>query len=247
MQNKLNAKLGSKKQNSISVNNNRLQESKNGEFSDWPHGLLAIGTFGNKEINKDCKSDITTNYVQENYISLDHMQELTLEQVEKLEKELNLLLHKQVGSAPDDTESDTANSKLAFDDKINENYDEGSSVIIGRGKGTCVDSTGSAINKKSFSFLLKKMLGCRGGFTPTLNLKDQVPESRMEKILRAIIHKKIYPQNPSSSLFTKKYLGNKKNKSSRSAIAREEDEINQKDDKGSKWVKTDSEYIVLEI
>lgn len=57
-------------------------------------------------------------------------------------------------------------------------------------------------------------------------------------MLRAILHKKIYPQNPSSnSSTTKKYLENKHKPRS----IKGEDDINYKDDKGSKWVKTDSE------
>ncbi|KAF2287111.1 hypothetical protein GH714_038234 [Hevea brasiliensis] len=60
----------------------------------------------------------------------------------------------------------------------------------------------------------------------------------MEKILRATFYKKIYPQNPSSTSSTKKYLENKHKPRPVS-----EDGINHKDDKGSKWVKTDSECV----
>ncbi|KAJ9183725.1 hypothetical protein P3X46_007537 [Hevea brasiliensis] len=240
MQNKLNGRHGTKQLNSISVNHlHTHQEPRNQEFSDWPHGLLAIGTFGNSNIKEDSNK---ANSVQEN-LSQDHLQQLTLEEVEKLHDEVKSLLL-------NDTESDTA--KLALDKLLNGNpssedekdcHLQGSTLtILGTGKGTCLDNTGSAMNKKSLSFLLKKMLVCRGGFTPTPILRDQVPESRMEKILRATFYKKIYPQNPSSTSSTKKYLENKHKPRPVS-----EDGINHKDDKGSKWVKTDSEYIVLEI
>jgi len=56
------------------------------------------------------------------------------------------------------------------------------------------------------------------------------------KILRAILHKKIYPQNPSPKSSTKKYLENKQKLKSA-----EEDGIDEKADERSKWVKTDSE------
>ncbi|KAF2304137.1 hypothetical protein GH714_028007 [Hevea brasiliensis] len=224
------------------------QEPRDQEFSDWPHGLLAIGTFGNNGTKEDSK----LNYFQEN-LSQDHLQQLTLEEVEKLQNELNSLLHKQDGSTSGDTESDT--EKLAVGKLLNENpsseeddkdcHFQGSSIaILGRGRGIfSVDNTGSAIKRKSLSFLLKKMLVCRGGFTPTPSLRDQVPESRMEKMLRAVLHKKVYPQNPSSNSSAKKYLENKHKPRS---VDREDDR-NHKDDEGSKWVKTDSEYIVLEI
>ncbi|KAF2287110.1 hypothetical protein GH714_038232 [Hevea brasiliensis] len=138
------------------------QEPRNQEFSDWPHGLLAIGTFGNSNIKEDSNKP---NSVQEN-LSQDHLQQLTLEEVEKLHDEVKSLLL-------NDTESDTA--KLALDKLLNGNpssedekdcHLQGSTLtILGTGKGTCLDNTGSAINKKSLSFLLKKMLVCRGGFT----------------------------------------------------------------------------------
>ncbi|KAF2304136.1 hypothetical protein GH714_027989 [Hevea brasiliensis] len=168
------------------------QEPRDQEFSDWPHGLLAI------------ESD-----------------------TEKLA--VGKLLNENPSSEEDDKDCHFQGSSIA---------------ILGRGRGIfSVDNTGSAIKRKSLSFLLKKMLVCRGGFTPTPSLRDQVPESRMEKMLRAVLHKKVYPQNPSSNSSAKKYLENKHKPRS---VDREDDR-NHKDDEGSKWVKTDSEYIVLEI
>ncbi|WCJ42821.1 Protein DEEPER ROOTING 1 [Euphorbia peplus] len=204
MQNKLNAKFGCNTLHSISVNHHppKQEIGAKEEFSDWPHGLLAIGTFGN------------TKNVKEEEDQVDQeKQEFTVEEVEKLEKEINLLLE---------------------DDK---------SVVLGGGKAVNnVDNTiSNSINKKSFSFLLKKMFVCRAEFTPTLNLRDQVPESRIDKILRAILHKKIYPQNSNASNSSTKKVLQKKHEQIK------DDEDDDDDDKRSKWVKTDSEYIVLEI
>lgn len=148
--------------------------------------MLAIGTFG----NDSTKGDSKPNYVQEN---LSQDLQLTLEEVEKLQDELNLLFNKQYGSTSDEAESNTeklgldkfvdGNPSSEEDDKDHCHLQGSTTAILGRGKGICsADNTGSAINKKSLSFLLKKMLICRGGFAPTLSLRDQVPESRMEKV-----------------------------------------------------------------
>ncbi|XP_034913769.1 protein NEGATIVE GRAVITROPIC RESPONSE OF ROOTS [Populus alba] len=267
MQNKLYRRHDSKKPNSISVDSSDSnyhevtyseagykgdgpiytldhirQESRKEEFIDWPNELLAIGTFGNKSIKEEFKH---------NHFSQNLPQELTPEEVGKLQNELSILLHKQGGST-DGAESETANffnnQTSMEDDSTNSDgcSDESKNkdccvqanteVTTSRRKDIWAD-TSAAINKKSLSFLLKKMFICGGGFSPTPSLKNQVPESRMEKILRAILHRKIYPQNPSPKSSTKKYLENKQKPKSA-----EEDGIDEKADEGSKWVKTDSEY-----
>jgi len=102
-------------------------------------------------------------------------------------------LHKQGGST-DGAESETANffnSQTSMeDDSTNSDgcSDESdccvqanTEVVTSRRKDIWAD-TSAAINKKSLSFLLKKMFICGGGFSPTPSLKNQVPESRMEKV-----------------------------------------------------------------
>ncbi|CAN8292500.1 unnamed protein product [Cochlearia groenlandica] len=94
--------------------------------------------------------------------------------------------------------------------------------------------------KKSLSFLLKKMFVCTSGFKtppPLLDLSrgdSSLPNTRMEKMLRTILNKKIHPQR--SNAIANKYLENHKiiNEARSSVDA-------------NKWVKTDSEYIVLEM
>lgn len=161
--------------------------------------MLAIGTFGNNGIKENSKH----NDLQEiPSSSQDHQQQLTPEEVGKLQNELNLLLHKQAESTSD-TESDAANLVLdkflhsnpsledgktkcdvCSDDSNNKDccLQGANSVILSKGKDISVDKTSSAINRKSLSFLLKKMVVCGSGFTPTPSLRDQVPESRMEKV-----------------------------------------------------------------
>lgn len=73
-----------------------------------------------------------------------------------------------------------------------ENIEKTLSVILGKCKEICADNSKRAVGKKSFSFLLKKMLVCRSGFAPAPTLRDTLQDSRMEKLLRTILHKKIY-------------------------------------------------------
>ncbi|GFZ04319.1 hypothetical protein Acr_16g0009430 [Actinidia rufa] len=129
-----------------------------------------------------------------------------------------------------------------FGDK-EEDIDRTIRVIIDRCKDVCMEKKNKkAIGKKSISFLLKKMFVCRGGFAPASSLRDTLQESRMEKLLRTIISKKIYPHNSSQASSMKKYLEDKQ-------IPKKKKEVKagEKANNGCKWVKTDSEYIVLEI
>ncbi|KAJ8750769.1 hypothetical protein K2173_015950 [Erythroxylum novogranatense] len=256
MQNRINWRHGNRTPNSASVRHHTMQEPCKEEFSDWPQGLLAIGTFG----NRDTKENSKLKYIQENPSpSQDRVQELTPEEVGELQKELDSILNKQVGSTCD-TETDAANlewnsflhrNPSMGDDERTENVCSDkwenkdshlqlkANLVISRGKDLRVDKTSNAINKKSLSFLIKQMFICGNGLSPTPNPRDQVPESRMEKILRAIIHKKIYPQNPPPTVSAKQYLKNKQ----KPVLSIEDEKV----EDGSKWVKTDSEFIVLEI
>lgn len=56
------------------------------------------------------------------------------------------------------------------------------------------------------------------------------------QLLRTILHKKIFTQNPSGASMLKKCLEDKK-----SIRNRNDDEAEEKTDVGCKWVKTDSE------
>ncbi|MCD7455903.1 hypothetical protein HAX54_030056 [Datura stramonium] len=112
-------------------------------------------------------------------------------------------------------------------------------VIIGRCKDVCSkQNRKKSIGKKSISFLLKKMLVCTNdAFAPAPSLRDTFPESRMEKLLRIMLSKKIHPQNRPRTL-TKRYLEDKHTQ-------REEQEEKKREktcDDGSKWVKTDSDW-----
>ncbi|XP_050260954.1 protein DEEPER ROOTING 1 [Quercus robur] len=256
MQNKFSGRHGIKKP-SFTIDQ-MLQEPQKEELSDYHHGLLAIGTFGEHNLKDD---QVRRNLEGNLSSSEDHLQDLTLEELGKLLKGLNLLLHEQVESTCCkeseainlqllDRESSLEAGLLKVD--INSCLDESkskdsslqrsTSIILKRGKYIGSDNIKAAIGKKSLSFLLKKIFVCRSGFSPAPNLRDQLPELRMEKILRAMLHKKIYPQSSSKALSMKKYLENRLMPKSAA-----EDELNDKSNNGSKWLNTDSEYIVLEI
>nr|GMD32264.1 uncharacterized protein LOC109192460 [Ipomoea batatas] len=237
------------------------KEAQKEEFSDWPDSLLAIGTFGinnNQKKNQDSenaqsqKEEILQDDEQS---SSPDLTEFTAEEVGKLQKELTKLLSRKPAAKPESTETNNAAADLPLDrflncpsslevdrrnsstlstnsDNSSYDYDEDEidrtiRVIIGRCKG-----------KKSLSFLLKKVFACRSGIAPTPSLRDTFQESRMEKLLRTMLSKKVYSQTssrPSTSM--KRYLEDKQ-------TSRTDEEDEQKRDKtcdSGRWDKTDSE------
>ncbi|MBA0779293.1 hypothetical protein Gotri_003560, partial [Gossypium trilobum] len=264
MQNKLNGKQGPSKSNTVSATYHMKQEPRE-EFSDWPHGLLAIGTFGNNELkeNPESQSSMQQDPIEiqdQEPCSSDDLQEFTVEEVGKLQKELTKLLSrkpnpdtkKEVASLPLDRflncpsslEVDRRFSNAVCSDageRSEEDIDRTISIILGRCKDIRgEDNKKKAIGKKSISFLLKKMFVCSGGFPPTPTLRDTLQESRMEKLLRVMLHKKIYSQNPTRESSMKKYLEDKQTPK-RQKIPDENETVERKSEDGGKWVKTDSE------
>ncbi|KAK6131781.1 hypothetical protein DH2020_034477 [Rehmannia glutinosa] len=219
------------------------------EFSDWPNGLLSIGTFGNSNLRQS-----------ENF-STQHVENTTPEDIEEVDKQLiRLLLNKQISldsSFPGESEKQNLSvekflDRLREDEKktdestqnLLENKDrylQRATSIVHRGGNTDIrsDKKKTGIGKKSLSFLLKKVFVCRGGFAPGPVLRDPIPDpkldSRMEKILRAMLHKKIYPQRPSPKTTSKKYLDMSETDNS-------DEEECEEASHSSKWVKTDSEW-----
>jgi len=173
------------------------QESRE-EFSDWPHGLLAIGTFGNNEL----RDNNEIQDVEEDPSPSDDLQDFTPEEIRKLQKELTGLLTRKPSSQ--DKEKEIANlpldrflncpSSLEVDRRISntvisdvDNHEDDIertiSVILGRCKDICENNNKKkAIGKRSISFLLKKIFVCSSGFAPQPSLRDTLHESRMEKV-----------------------------------------------------------------
>ncbi|KAK9131455.1 hypothetical protein Sjap_011942 [Stephania japonica] len=271
MQNKLHGKQENKRSNgggSMNTLNNHqnLQKPSKEEFSDWPHGLLAIGTFGNKEIQQEAEEIREAEEIP----SFEDQLDFTPEEVGKLRKELTKLLARKPTHDSKTGENNSSNnlpldkflncpSSLEVDrtmcnalceeleekDGSSSVLEHSSSVVLSKGnKDVCLDGNKkAAISKRSISFLLKKMFVCRSGFAPAPSLRDPIPETRMEKLLRAIIHKNMFQQKTAAKS-TRKYI---ENRHSSNADDHTVDQQEERRDSGCKWVKTDSEYIVLEI
>lgn len=167
------------------------------EFSDWPHSLLAIGTFGNNnEITQNIENQ---NTQQEDQSSSEEVPDFTPEEIGKLQKELTRLLRrkpnveKEISELPLDRFLNCPSS-LEVDRRISnalcsesggdkdEDIEKTLSVILDKCKDICAEKSKKSIGKKSISFLLKKMFVCRSGFAPTPSLRDTLQESRMEKV-----------------------------------------------------------------
>lgn len=141
-----------------------LNEPCKQEFSDWPQALLAIGTFGNKNLKEDLGNNTTT---EDSFSFQDCTQEFFLEQVENLEKELNIKFVEE--------KEDKKSGKVS---------DGSNNLLHSRGKERCsLDGSKSGVSKKSLFFLLKKMFICNSELPQTPLFKDPLStESRMEKV-----------------------------------------------------------------
>ncbi|KAF3439708.1 hypothetical protein FNV43_RR17986 [Rhamnella rubrinervis] len=263
MQSKLNVTLGSKRPNSKSIHavlliDNTVLGPCKEDFNDWPDGLLAIGTFGNN-VNKDLEMSNFKGNIESP--SQEHLQGLTSEELKNLQELTSLILsHKQAdeqsasaaeleqvanylphkqSSLEDETTSSNVNSDGSND---RTSTLQNSTNVLCKGKDIYLDNTNTAIGKKSLSFLLKRLFVCRSCFYPARSLRDPIPESRMEKILKAILKKKVYTQSSSPSLSAKKYLERRHSPKTTNEDATIENQGNE-----SKWVRTDSESnVVLE-
>ncbi|XP_059318427.1 protein NEGATIVE GRAVITROPIC RESPONSE OF ROOTS-like [Lycium ferocissimum] len=222
------------------------------EFSDWPIELLAIGTFGNNQSLKD------PGKLNHQSSHSDHLEELTPEEVGELHKEFKLLLCEQIPStSPDLSKGSTKDLEKFFDCLQNlEDDRKGSgnkeshlkhsySVACGKGQEAQLENTTSGIiGKKSASYFLKKAFLYRGGLTapPPPLLRDPISQSkfeklRLEKILRAILHKKIVPQASSTRATMKKKYLDKRNVLETDG---EDEEFESVKDR-NKWDNSDSE------
>ncbi|KAG8056881.1 hypothetical protein GUJ93_ZPchr0002g24509 [Zizania palustris] len=175
----------------------------------------------------------------------------TEEEVDKMEKEFETLLAisdeaEAQGSHDDDDLQAVASQNQAegYDsEKHRRQLMNSKRVIISKAK----DSLGKKANTlkpRSVASLLKLFV-CKGGFSSVVvEPRNSFPQSRIEKLLKAILQKKIHPQN-SSALVAKRNLDWKPDEKEINECL--EDALRDLDDDGAKWVKTDSEYIVLEM
>ncbi|KAG8380182.1 hypothetical protein BUALT_Bualt07G0166900 [Buddleja alternifolia] len=204
------------------------------------------------------------NIPQDEECSSPDLSEFTAEEVGKLTKELKKLLTRKPAASSKANEEQQSIADLPLDrflncpsslevdrnssnrfstysddkDKDEEEIDRTIRIILGRCKDVCEKKKKKKdIGKKSLAFLVKKMFVCSSGFLPTPSLRDSLQESRMEKLLRTMLTKKMYPQNASRASSTKKYIEDCRHISK----AEKENESQDKSREGSKWDKTDSE------
>ncbi|XP_020085938.1 uncharacterized protein LOC109708553 isoform X1 [Ananas comosus] len=265
VQNKFNGREEKKRSNefSSSASHNPIKDVRNEEIDNWPRSLLSIGTFGNKDLN-DAPHDES---LEDRRASQDVL-DFTLEEAKKLQEELAKLLRRRSKSSfrrSSSGEDERANlpldrflncpSSLEVNRTVgnkntdNSDYNEingdlspNTKIILCKARDLLA-SKRDAIKQRSLTFLLKKMFVCRGGFAPAPSFKDPLMESKTEKILRTIIHKKMFSQSASPSTTTKRCLENKPTERTRKCDREEEE----RGEGGCKWVKTDADYIVLEM
>lgn len=171
------------------------------EPNDWPQALLTIGTLGNNDLKEESQR---VEYSQDLDSSQD-LSDFTIEEVNKLQKELKKLLtrkSKLKSSGSEIGEEDRANlplnrflncpSSLEVDRTANTKYEcsenenngdlsPNTKIILSKLRDA-LSGNRNAIKKKSITFLLKKVFVCGGGFAPAPSSRDPVPESRMEKV-----------------------------------------------------------------
>ncbi|KAD4585038.1 hypothetical protein E3N88_22650 [Mikania micrantha] len=246
VQNKFNGGQERKNKNVTSFTHHVNQEPLKEEFSDWPQGLLTIGTFGNNDL------PIKNEEIQETQATetpSPDLSEFTCEEIGKLQKELTNLLSKKQ-EIPADLPLDrflNCPSSLEVDRRLSvkvntevndkeEDIDRTIRVILGRCKDICMDNNKKAIGKKSISFIFKKIFVCSKGFPSIPSFRDPLPESRMEKLIRALLKNKINPHNNPQASSRRKLIEDK------SLLRKKEKTIEDESEKdGSKWVRTDSE------
>ncbi|PIN00745.1 hypothetical protein CDL12_26752 [Handroanthus impetiginosus] len=195
-----------------------MHQDNKQEISGCPDALLAIGTFGN---------------------NLKHSEEEEAEDEEEEQEEevVDTSFLGEIEEFFDCFPEDEEITHELINDAI---LQRTTSAVHTKGeKYIPSNKRKTGFYKKSLSFLVKKALLCGGGFVPrpivTPIFKHPFPDpkldhSTMDKILRAMRRKKKYHQR-------QKYLH----------MSETDNEARGETSSGNNWVKTDSEYIVLEL
>lgn len=145
-----------------------MHESCKEEFSDWPNGLLAIGTFGNNTINPKQYSDDLEEQVEETELRVDASLDSSTPSSEKENLSVEQLL--------DCLRRGGGDAHL-----------ESQSSVVQRGGRSDIqsDKKSRGIGKSSLSFLIKKALLCGAGFAaaapPPPIIRDPLPYSKLDR------------------------------------------------------------------
>lgn len=188
---------------SCELTDHKKQESRE-EFSDWPNGLLAIGTFGNNNNNEQIKSNPHCQEQEQEKDDNNEVTDFTPEEIGNLHRELNKLLRqepnnaeKEIADLPLDKFLNCPSSLVVdrrisnsmcgdSDDKDDEDVEKRLRIILGKCKDVCGDNGKKAIGKKPISYILKKLFVCRSGIVTPPNPKDILQESKLEKVCIAL-------------------------------------------------------------
>ncbi|XP_074588656.1 protein NEGATIVE GRAVITROPIC RESPONSE OF ROOTS-like [Curcuma longa] len=199
------------------------------EFIDSLPPVLTIGTLGSEDFTQDDQriDSFKNKSFLQNLIYVTPEEEIQLQDLTQLSPKTNgdgsqtVVQQNDIDPKLYNTPNDEDNDTHMLPNKF----------TLNRTKHMLLEN--NLIKQKSISFIIKNMFICRSGFTLASKLTDPVPESKMERFYKAILHKKVYPQH--SSQQTKKCLEKR-----RKQTACDDDEMYKKGERGQ-WVRTDSE------
>jgi hypothetical protein len=155
-----------------------VSECRKDEFSDWPQSLLAIGTFGNKQIEEEVAQSSSGN-MQTSQDSVKFTEE-----VDNIRREFEALLRQGNDHGP------CENEQVAWQKHVGEDNDEkrreqliNKEIVISKAKEIVgIGKKGNTIKLRSVASLLR-LLVCRGGFQPTVpDPRNSLPQLRIEKV-----------------------------------------------------------------
>jgi hypothetical protein len=152
-----------------------VSECRKDEFSDWPQSLLAIGTFGNKQIEEVAQSSSGTTQTSQDSVKF------TEEEVDNIQKEFEVLLQGNDHGPCEDWQ--VASEKHVGEDDHEKRCEQliNKEIIISKAK-EIAGKKGNKTKPRSVASLLRLFV-CKGGFLPTVpEPRNSLPQSRMEKV-----------------------------------------------------------------
>lgn len=163
-----------------------MSDCRKDEFSDWPQSLLAIGTFGNKQIEEVAQVENSSDNVQ----SVQDTVKFTEEEVDKIRKEFETLLAiKDQAEAQRSHDDDQVGLQKRADGEDNEKHIRqliNKRIIVSKSKNS-LGKKGNTLKPRSVASLLKFFM-CKGGFTSVVpEPRNTFPQSRMEKVHSEIL------------------------------------------------------------
>jgi hypothetical protein len=165
-----------------------VSECRNDEFSDWPQSLLAIGTFGNRQLEEGVVETSSGN-VQ---AAQDPAKFTEEEEADSIRRELEVLLlqgnNNNGGQAEAQGSRGDERRQVAWkehDGECSKEKQPTSGEMVtskARAREMVAGKKRSTLKPRSVASLLR-LLACKGGFaTPVLEPRSPFPQSRMEKV-----------------------------------------------------------------